>query len=58
VWSDGTKVTYTNWKTDEPNDAYIGEDCVQLKHGHWNDISCAKNYTFVCKLPCEEFDVL
>uniref|UniRef100_A0A4W5LT95 C-type lectin domain-containing protein n=1 Tax=Hucho hucho TaxID=62062 RepID=A0A4W5LT95_9TELE len=30
MWSDGSRFDYTNWNTDEPNNAGEGEDCLQL----------------------------
>ncbi|XP_053358140.1 lactose-binding lectin l-2-like [Clarias gariepinus] len=49
-WSDGTKLTYTNWNPREPNRIF-GECCVQMNYGsykHWNDISCSRKVPFVC----------
>lgn len=41
-WVDGTPVLYTNWATNEPNDYYYGEDCVELIYSGtlWNDQVC------------------
>ncbi|XP_053409086.1 macrophage mannose receptor 1-like [Mercenaria mercenaria] len=52
-WSDGSKVTYTNWNTNEPNN-YMNrnEDCVTmlLSNGKWNDERCADTRTgYICK---------
>ena len=30
LWSDGTKVKYTNWNKNEPNNEGGNEDCVEL----------------------------
>lgn len=48
-WNDGTSVYYTNWYDGEPNDAYSGEDCVEMSSiGAWNDQSCEVSQAFVC----------
>ncbi|KAK2098073.1 Mannose-binding protein A [Saguinus oedipus] len=48
----GGKLTYSNWKKDEPNDHGSGEDCVTLlKDGLWNDISCMSSFLAVCEFP-------
>ncbi|XP_044521699.1 mannose-binding protein C [Gracilinanus agilis] len=47
----GGRVTYTNWKKDEPNDYGPGEDCVLMQNnGLWNDISCTASLLAVCEL--------
>ncbi|KAF7653995.1 hypothetical protein LDENG_00075190, partial [Lucifuga dentata] len=54
AWSDGVSpVLYTNWNTNEPNNAGGAEDCVAMTHsmlvsGKWNDDACHKQYSFVC----------
>ncbi|KAM5240188.1 mannose-binding protein A-like isoform 1-T1 [Hipposideros larvatus] len=48
----GGRLTYSNWKKDEPNDHGSGEDCViLLKDGLWNDISCSSSFLAVCEFP-------
>uniref|UniRef100_A0A2K6U902 Mannose-binding protein C n=1 Tax=Saimiri boliviensis boliviensis TaxID=39432 RepID=A0A2K6U902_SAIBB len=48
----GGKLTYSNWKKDEPNDHGSGEDCVILQtDGLWNDISCTSSFLAVCEFP-------
>ena len=50
VWSDGGAVTYTNWRSTEPNDSG-GEDCTQVETGGlWNDMPCDYSSTsYVCQ---------
>ena len=46
--STGKDVAFTNWHHNEPNNAYLGENCAQIRHvsyflfsGYgWNDIPC------------------
>jgi glucose/arabinose dehydrogenase len=39
-WSSGETVSYTNWGTNEPNNAGTGEDAGQIRpDGTWNDLS-------------------
>lgn len=48
----GGRLTYNNWKKDEPNDHGSGEDCVIiLDNGLWNDVSCHSSYVAVCEFP-------
>lgn len=48
----GGRLTYSNWKTNEPNDHDSGEDCVTiLEDGLWNDISCHSSFLAVCEFP-------
>ncbi|XP_021059768.1 mannose-binding protein A [Mus pahari] len=48
----GGRLTYSNWKKDEPNNHGSGEDCVIiLDNGLWNDISCQASFKAVCEFP-------
>ena len=60
VWQDGSAVTYTNWRTGEPNNGAgtYEEDCVVLQPmlaGVWDDRPCAPPptgagaYSYVCQ---------
>ncbi|KAM8776123.1 mannose-binding protein A-like isoform 1-T2 [Rhynchonycteris naso] len=52
VYVTGERLTYSNWKENEPNDHGSGEDCVILqKNGLWNDISCSSSFQAVCEFP-------
>ncbi|XP_072484095.1 mannose-binding protein C [Notamacropus eugenii] len=52
VYMTGERVTYTNWRENEPNNSGSGEDCVTLNDdGSWNDISCTTSLLVVCELP-------
>ena len=58
VWFDGTKSSYTNWRSGEPNNSQYtstGEDCTsKIKaSGVWNDVPCHwKLNGFACKALC------
>lgn len=48
----GGKLTYSNWKKNEPNNHDSGEDCVvMVEGGVWNDISCQASFIAVCEFP-------
>nr|XP_025706172.1 mannose-binding protein A-like [Callorhinus ursinus] len=48
----GGRLTYSNWKTNEPNDHDSGEDCVTiLEDGLWNDTSCHSSFPAACEFP-------
>ena len=58
TWSDGgTRWSYQNWWTDEPNDHGGTEDYLQLYyapgknyHGRWNDQESSARLGYVCQL--------
>ena len=46
-------MTYTNWRSGEPNNAHGGEDCVHFYinyNGEWNDANCEGNYNSICEI--------
>ncbi|XP_025706172.2 mannose-binding protein C [Callorhinus ursinus] len=48
----GGRLTYSNWKTNEPNDHDSGEDCVTiLEDGLWNDTSCHSSFPAALRTP-------
>lgn len=60
VWGDGTALTYTNWRTGEPNNGNgtFEEDCLIVEGalgGSWDDRPCAPPptgtgaYAYVCQ---------
>ena len=51
AWDDGTKVSYTNWESGEPND---GGDCAEYDGtssdaGEWKDRSCTYTQAYICE---------
>lgn len=49
-------LTYTAWKSGEPNNYGGNEDCSTMKNGAWNDNSCyhsAYNFRYFCEKPYE-----
>jgi len=59
VWSpSNTPLSYTNWYSGEPNNAYSGgEDCLEFNYrgsdiaasGKWNDWGCSGKRKYVCQ---------
>ncbi|XP_071507011.1 macrophage mannose receptor 1-like [Diadema antillarum] len=50
VFSDATPVTNPFWNAGEPNNAGVGEDCVELiSSGLWNDNDCYVIRPFICE---------
>nr|XP_060625008.1 pulmonary surfactant-associated protein D-like isoform X3 [Anolis sagrei ordinatus] len=46
----GDEVIYTNWATEEPNNAGGKEDCIEIYlDGKWNDRSCTERRLIVCE---------
>ncbi|XP_061416055.1 macrophage mannose receptor 1-like [Lethenteron reissneri] len=56
TWVDGSRVTFTNWNSGEPNNGGIrGEHCAEMVHhgrsaGRWNDMLCSVVRGFVCHM--------
>ncbi|XP_065683392.1 uncharacterized protein LOC100215503 isoform X1 [Hydra vulgaris] len=49
-WVDGSVSNYFNFDTNQPDDWYGMEDCVELRStGFWNDVSCNIKKPYVCK---------
>ncbi|XP_070801397.1 mannose-binding protein-like [Pituophis catenifer annectens] len=50
VYLNGQAVSYTKWKSSEPNNFKNGEDCViLLPDTQWNDINCDHQTLIVCE---------
>ncbi|KAF0314018.1 Lectin BRA-3 [Amphibalanus amphitrite] len=55
-WRDGSKVDFTNWAPEQPDDIH-GQDCVHLPYynnpngAEWDDQDCENELHFLCKLP-------
>ncbi|XP_061418263.1 collectin-11-like isoform X2 [Lethenteron reissneri] len=58
AYEDGASLgptAFTRWRPGEPNNAFGGEDCVEMESGGgWNDVSCANTMYFVCEFTKEE----
>jgi hypothetical protein len=48
VWASGLSLLFTSWAASQPSDG-IGEDCVALTGGTWNDTPCNIDRGFVCE---------
>lgn len=43
---------FTNWHLGEPNNAFQGESCVEIKsiwQYEWNDLNCNLQLRFICE---------
>ncbi|XP_055490581.1 collectin-10-like isoform X2 [Leucoraja erinacea] len=51
MYTDSTPLqNYSHWRPGEPNNAFGGEDCVELvSDGGWNDVECHLTIYFVCE---------
>ena len=54
LWVDESLVTYTNWRTGEPNDFGGAEDYVELLTPYrgvkWNDRNCNRSLRYACEI--------
>ncbi|XP_071940909.1 macrophage mannose receptor 1-like [Antedon mediterranea] len=52
AWLDGSKVDFTYWGQNQPDNWYDGEDCIELRYwdGTWNDNVCSGAFTSICKM--------
>ncbi|XP_017289097.1 ladderlectin [Kryptolebias marmoratus] len=58
LWSDGRRMTYTNWCRGEPNNHGRIEHCLEMNHGGgkcWNDLNCHLRKPSVCVLKDRRF---
>ncbi|MCA9674093.1 MAG: C-type lectin domain-containing protein [Myxococcales bacterium] len=57
VWVTAEAMTYTNWRTGEPNNGGTNggpENCMVLEadnDGTWDDRACGNTYPFFCEIP-------
>ena len=56
LWIDGSRVTYTNWYSGEPNGALekCGEMYPSSYKGKWNDAPCNINRYYLCETKGKE----
>ena len=50
-WRDGSELTYTNWKTNNPNNANSEQHCVWMRGDDytWDDITCRRKEPYLCQ---------
>ena len=55
-WVNGEELLFTNWNTDEPNNAGGGEDYVEFRRsdGLWNDLSINYERAFIIEVEFDE----
>ncbi|XP_072427318.1 collectin-10 isoform X2 [Chiloscyllium punctatum] len=51
MYTDATPLQdYSHWRPGEPNNAFGGEDCVEIvSDGGWNDVECHITMYFICE---------
>ena len=51
AWRDGSELTYTNWKTSNPNNAGGEQHCVWARNDGqgWDDIVCRRTEEYICQ---------
>ena len=49
-WVDGTSVTFTNFRTGQPNNGNSNQHCTWIRpDGMWDDVTCKRQESFVCQ---------
>lgn len=50
AWVDGTALTFTNWRPNQPNNNNNNQHCVWIRpDGGWDDVTCKKTEQYVCQ---------
>jgi len=50
AWVDGTAVSFTNWRPNQPNNANSNQHCVWIRpDAGWDDVTCKKTEQYVCQ---------
>ncbi|VDI48028.1 CD207 antigen [Mytilus galloprovincialis] len=52
--NDLSKVQFTNWASNQPDNHQGKEDCAHFWHTHnykWNDVKCSNIYGYICESP-------
>merc|ERR1719367_433082 len=50
AWVDESVVSYTNWRSGQPNNGNNNQHCTQIRpDGDWDDVICDKNQQYVCQ---------
>ena len=54
LWVDGSRATYTHWRSGEPNNSGGQEDCGNLfsktRGRAWNDLPCRSSLRYICEI--------
>ncbi|XP_069825774.1 CD209 antigen-like protein C isoform X2 [Dendropsophus ebraccatus] len=48
-WLDGTRVSFNNWKENQPSNYLNREHCAETQSGPWNDEYCLNELYYICK---------
>ena len=48
VWTDGSGLSYTDWKSGEPSKG-LTEDCVRVEQNDWWDSDCLRMLRYICE---------
>ena len=48
-WGNGVEMTFNAWRSNEPNNAGDGEDCVEVYNSGWNDLPCGETRRYACQ---------
>lgn len=50
VWAtNGQKVVDYHWQPGNPNNYQDLQDCVYMRDGMWNDVTCSLEYVYFCE---------
>ncbi|KAL3837099.1 hypothetical protein ACJMK2_022480 [Sinanodonta woodiana] len=51
AWTNGNKMSYSNWSPDSPDSPLIDENCLEINtdDGTWNDEKCTEQNGYICE---------
>jgi len=53
-WVDGTAVSFTNWRNNQPNNGNNNQHCAWIRpDGEWDDVTCKKTQAYVCQMAAQ-----
>merc|ERR1711909_111717 len=53
-WVDGTAVSFTNWRNNQPNNGNNNQHCTWIRpDGEWDDVTCKRTEAYVCQMAAQ-----
>ena len=49
AWDSGVQLTFSNWRTGQPDNSGGKENCADMRDGLWNDAACVTKHPAICE---------